>query len=323
MKRLAVLTSGGDAPGMNAAVRAVVRCAIGRGIEALGVRNGYSGLMSGDFRPLGRRDVGGIIQLGGTVLGTSRNPRFRTEEGQAEAIAQLRAREVDSLIVIGGNGSQSGAHGLDQHGMPVVGIASTIDNDLAGTDITLGATTAVDVALQAIDSLRVTAAAMRRAFLVEVMGRHCGYLAVAAGIAGGAESIVLPEVDASPAQVAGELAASYARGKSHAIGVIAEGARYDADQILAYLKEHRDSLGFDVRMTRLGHIQRGGSPGAFDRLLGSLFGAAAVGAAAAGRRGVLIGMRGGDIAETPLSEVAGRTKPADARLIALAHTLAQ
>lgn len=322
MQRLAVLTSGGDAPGMNAAVRAVVRCAAARGIETMGVRNGYAGLIAGEFRPLERRDVGGIIQLGGTMLGTTRCERLKQADGIEAAVRQLQAQAVNALLVIGGNGSQSGALALRQHGVNVIGVASTIDNDLAGTDMSIGATTAVDVALHAIDSLRVTAAAMRRGFLVEVMGRNCGYLALAAGIAGGAEAIVLPEVNAEPAAVAEELRAAYARGKSHAIGVIAEGARYNADALMKYFEDHQHRLGFSVRMTRLGHIQRGGAPGAFDRMLGTMLGAAAVDAAADNDFGMLVGMRDGKTARTPLESVAGRTKPADARLIQLAQLLA-
>ena len=225
-------------------------------------------------------------------------------------------------MIIGGNGSQSGAFALYARGAPVIGIASTIDNDLYGTDISIGATTAIDVALQAIDSLRVTASAMRRAFLVEVMGRHCGYLAMMAGISGGAEVIALPEVDTEPASIAEELCAAYDRGKSHAIAVVAEGAKYNADSLMRYFHEHRDRLGFELRVTKLGHIQRGGAPGVFDRMLGTLFGAAAVDAAVERNYGVLIGMREGTPARTPLDQVAGKTRPADTRLLGLAHVLA-
>src|ERR1035441_1419508 len=224
MPCLAVLTSGGDAPGMNAAIRAVVRIAVARGFTVLGIRDGYTGLIGGDLRPLGARDVGGIIHLGGTVLGTTRCENLRSDAGCDTALAVLKSSAISALIVIGGNGSQSGALELFGRGAPVIGIASTIDNDLYGSDVTLGATTAVDVALEAIDRLRTTAASMKRAFLVEVMGRNCGYLALMAGIAGGAEAIVVPEQDMSPEQLAHTLSAAYARGKSHAIAVVAEGA---------------------------------------------------------------------------------------------------
>ena len=322
MQRLAVLTSGGDAPGMNAAIRAVVRSAIARGFEVVGIRGGYRGLVHGEFSPLNRRDVGGIIQLGGTALGTARYEPMKTRAGLEDALRALRVHEIAALVVIGGNGSQSGAAALHAQGAPVIGIASTIDNDLYGSDISIGATSALEVALHSIDCLRVTAAAMRRAFLVEVMGRHCGYLALMAGITGGAEVIALPEVDASPESIAQELAAAYDRGKSHAIAVISEGASQDADALLAYFEEHHERLGFELRVTKLGHVQRGGAPGAFDRMLGTLFGAAAVDAALAGRYGMLIGMRDGKPSHTPLEEVAGKTRPADTCLLSLARQLA-
>ena len=322
MQRLAVLTSGGDAPGMNAAIRAVVRSAIAHGYEAMGVRDGFTGLIHGDVHPLGARDVGGIIQSGGTKLGTTRCAALRTGPGREQAVDTIQAHAITGVVVIGGNGSQAGASALHECGVPVIGVASTIDNDLYGSDITIGATTAVDVALRAIDSLRVTASAMRRAFLLEVMGRNCGYLALMAGIAGGAEVIVLPEADTEPEAVAEELRAAYARGKSHAIAVVAEGARYDADALMQYFREHHDRLGYELRATKLGHIQRGGTPGMFDRMLGTLLGAAAVDAAVEGRYGVLIGMRDGKPATTPLREVACNAKFADTRLLELARVLA-
>jgi 6-phosphofructokinase 1 len=322
VQRLAVLTSGGDAPGMNAAIRAVVRSAIARGYEAVGVHDGFTGLIHGDVHPLGARDVGGIIQLGGTKLGTTRCEAMRTGPGREQALDTIQAHSITGLVIIGGNGSQAGASVLHDCGVHIVGIASTIDNDLYGSDITIGATTAVDIALHAIDSLRVTASAMRRAFLLEVMGRHCGYLALMAGIAGGAEVIVLPETEAEPEAVAEELRAAYARGKSHAIAVVAEGARYDADALMQYFRVHHDRLGYELRATKLGHIQRGGAPGMFDRMLGTLLGAAAVDAAAEGRYGVLVGMRDGKPATTPLREVADRPKFADTRLLELARVLA-
>jgi 6-phosphofructokinase 1 len=322
MPRVAVMTSGGDAPGMNAAIRAVVRGAAGHGISVLGVQHGYAGLLRGDFRPLGLRDVGGILHRGGTLLGTSRCEAMRGRDGQAQAVDALNSHAIDALIVIGGNGSQSGAHALSRHGVRVVGIASTIDNDLYGADVTIGATTAVDVALEAIDRLRVTAAATQRAFLVEVMGRSCGYLALMAGITGGAEAIVVPEAELAAADIAGELAAGYARGKSHAIAVIAEGAQVGVDALLAYFNAEPTRYGFDVRVTRLGHVQRGGAPGAFDRMMGSELGLAAVETINAGTCGVLVGMVEGRPLRTPLAEVAGRTRPADPRLVTMARLLA-
>jgi 6-phosphofructokinase 1 len=322
MKRVAVLTSGGDAPGMNAAIRAVVRTGVLRSCEMFGVRNGYEGLIAGDFLPLGPRDVGGIIHQGGTMLGTSRCVQFKTDEGQRAAVEQLRRRDINALIVIGGNGSQTGAHALAQRGLTVLGIASTIDNDLPGTDISIGSTTALDTAMEAIDRLRVTAASHRRAFLVEVMGRHSGYLAAVVAIAGGAEAIVVPELDTAPEVIAQQLQASRQRGKSHAIVVVAEGARYGVDALSRYFQDHRQQLGIDLRITRLGHVQRGGAPGVYDRMLATRLGAAAIEALLAAQTGVLVGLRSGAIATTPLGEIADRTAPLDLQLLHLAQELA-
>jgi 6-phosphofructokinase 1 len=322
MKRIAVLTSGGDAPGMNAATRAVVRLGVLRGHEMFGVRHGYTGLVNAEFVALGPRDVGGIIHQGGTMLGTSRCEAFRTAEGQRAGLAALQAMDIAALVVIGGNGSQTGAYALAKLGFPVVGIASTIDNDLAGTDITIGATTAIDIALEAIDRLRVTAASHERAFLVEVMGRHCGYLAANVAIAGGAEAVVVPEMDVAPEDVAQQLRAARQRGKSHAIIVVAEGARLDAQALAAYFRTHAERLGFDLRTTQLGHTQRGGTPGSFDRILATQLGVAAIDAITAGESGVLIGWRHGAVCRTPLAEVAGKTKPLDLALLEIANSLA-
>jgi 6-phosphofructokinase 1 len=322
MKRVAVLTSGGDAPGMNAAIRAVVRSGVLRGFDMLGIRNGYAGLLAGEFVPLGPRDVGGIIHEGGTMLGTSRCLEFKSSSSQAHACERLRQREVDALIVIGGNGSQAGAHVLGVLGMPVIGIASTIDNDLYGTDISIGATTALDTALEAIDRLRVTAASHHRAFLVEVMGRHSGYLATIAAIAGGAEAVIVPEVAATPEAIAQQLQASRERGKSHAIVVVAEGAAHGVDELSRYFHEHQRRLRIDLRVTRLGHVQRGGAPGVYDRMLATRFGVAAVDRLAAGDSGVLVGLREGAIASIPLAAVAGRTASLDLQLLDIATALA-
>ena len=322
MKRVAVLTSGGDSPGMNAATRAVVRTGVSRGFEMFGVRRGYAGLMDGDLVPLGARDVGGIIHQGGTVLGTSRCEEFKTVAGQHKALAELRSRDLSALIVIGGNGSQAGTHALAAQGLPVVGIASTIDNDLVGTDVSIGTTTALDTALDAIDRLRVTAASHQRAFLVEVMGRHCGYLALMAAIAGGAEAVVVPEVPTDPESVALQLRSARQRGKSHAIVVVAEGSKLGAEELARYFREHGERLGFDLRVSRLGHIQRGGAPGAYDRLLATRFGAAAIERLDAGEHGILIGLHGSEVKGTPLSEIVDRSRPLDMRLLDLANVLA-
>ena len=324
MKRVAVLTSGGDAPGMNAAIRAVVRTGLGEGWEMLGVRRGFAGLLAGDFREMRARDVGGILQLGGTCLGSARCIEFREEEGQSKAVRELVRAGVDALVVIGGNGSQCGAHALAQRGFPVVGVASTIDNDLYGSEITIGVDTALNIALEAIDRLKVTASSHQRAFLVEVMGRDCGYLALMAAIAGGAEAVVIPEVDTDPDDLAAELRLSYERGKAHAVVVVAEGARYNAARLIEHFKENRERLGFDqVRATTLGHVQRGGSPGAADRLLATRLGAGATQCIARGEHGVLVGQSQGTIATTPLAEVVASCKPLDTSLFELARVLAR
>jgi len=323
MKRIAVLTSGGDAPGMNAAVRAVVRSGTAAGLEVLGVRDGFAGLIGGQLMRLGPREVGGIIERGGTFLGTSRCEDLKTLAGQDAAHAQLRAAAIDGLVVIGGNGSQKGSWALAQRGVQLVGVASTIDNDVFGAEPSIGATTALDTALEAIDRLRVTASAHRRAFVVEVMGRDSGYLALMAGIAGGAEAIVLPEEPTDAEQLAGEIRRSYARGKSHAIVVVAEGARYNADGCARYFREHAARLGFELRITRLGHIQRGGAPCAFDRLIATRLGAAASDCLRRGEVGILLGSMQGAVAATPLAAVTGSTKTFDTQLYRLARTLAE
>jgi 6-phosphofructokinase 1 len=308
---------------MNAAIRAVVRTGIARGWETVGVRHGYAGLMAGDMSPLSARDVGGILHRGGTVLGSARSREFETAAGRQQAIANLQARGIEALVVIGGNGSQTGAYRLSEMGFPVVGVASTIDNDLAGSDITIGVDTALNIALEAIDRLKTTASSHQRAFLVEVMGRDCGYLALMAGIAGGAEAVVIPEVETDPETVVAELHAAYERGKSHALVVVAEGAKYNAEAMAAHFLKHKEVLGFDLRVTTLGHVQRGGAPGAFDRLLATRLGAGATDALAKGEHGVLVGLVKGEIRTTPLAEVVGRKKPLDPHLVNLAHILAE
>ncbi|MBN1318026.1 MAG: 6-phosphofructokinase [Anaerolineales bacterium] len=331
MKRIAVLTSGGDAPGMNAAIRAVVRTGLDKGWDMFGVRHGYQGLIGGNLNPLGARDVSGIIQLGGTMLGSARCPEFKTEDGRRQAIHKLNENGIEALVVIGGNGSQTGSHALSQMGFPVIGVASTIDNDLYGSEVTIGVDTALNIALEAIDRLKVTASSHQRAFLVEVMGRECGYLALMSGIAGGAEAVVIPESESDPEDIAVELISAYERGKSHALVVVAEGARYNitgsvlsgAEGLAAYFKQHRERLGFELRVTILGHVQRGGAPGAFDRLLASRIGAAAIEHLANGEHNLLVGLLRGDIVATPLADVVANRKPLDSRLLELARVLAR
>ena len=320
---MAVLTSGGDAPGMNAAVRAATRAACARGWEVYGVRNGFAGLLADSMDPLRARDVGGIMQHGGTVLGSARAGEFKTAEGRAKGLHNLHRRGIEGLVVIGGNGSQTGSWHLAQSGFPVVGVASTVDNDLYGTDVTIGVDTAVNITLEAIDRLRTTGSSHRRAFLVETMGRNCGYIALMAGLAGGAEVIVVPECEVPPPEVAERLRSAYERGKTHALVVVAEGAKQGAQAMMAHFAEHRSTIGFGLRETTLGHVVRGGAPSAADRILATRLGAGAVEQLAAGQAGVLVGMVADEIAVTPLGEVAGRTKPIDCKLLDLARTLAQ
>jgi 6-phosphofructokinase 1 len=308
---------------MNAALRAVTRTALDQGWEVFGVRHGFAGLIAGSMAPLGARDVGSIIQLGGTVLGSARCPEFKTEEGRLKALRALRQADVEALVVIGGSGSQMGAHALSETGFPVVGVASTIDNDLCGTEITIGADTALNIALEAIDRLKVTASSHQRAFLVEVMGRDCGYLALMAAIAGGAEAVVIPEVEVDPEAMAAELRSAYERGKGHALIVVAEGARFNAAALARYFEEQRQRLGFELRVTALGHVQRGGAPGAFDRLLATRLGAAATEHLARGEHDLLVGWLRGEPAATPLAEVVAQKKPLDLRLLELARVLAR
>lgn len=323
MKKIAVLTSGGDAPGMNAAIRAVTRTAIAAEVEVFGIRDGYTGLLSGEMSRLGTRDVAGIIERGGTILGTARCPEFNSEEAIQKSLHILKSHGIEGLIVIGGNGSQAGAYSLSERGIPVMGVASTIDNDLFGSEITIGVDTAMNTALDAIDRIKTTASSHHRAFLVEVMGRNCGYLALMVGIAGGAEVIAIPEAETDPEEIAKELRLAYQRGKKFAIAVIAEGTKYKAVEIAAYFKEHRERIGFDLRVTCLGHIQRGGSPSAFDRLLATRFGAAALEALLVGKSGFLVGLLKGEIAFTPLGEVVRRKKPLDTSLLSLSHILSR
>lgn len=321
MKRIAVLTSGGDAPGMNAAIRAVVRTGIYRGWEVYGVQLGYQGLIDGKIIPLSARDVGGIIQRGGTILGSARSLEFKTKAGQLKAIRTLNQHGIEALVVIGGNGSQTGSYALHNLGFPVVGVASTIDNDLYGSDITIGVDTALNIALEAIDRLKTTASSHQRAFLVEVMGRDCGYLALMSAIAGGAEAVVIPEVEVDPEEIAQRLIQAYERGKAHALVVVAEGARYNAEGLAEYFKQHHERLGFDLRVTILGHVQRGGNPSAYDRILASRLGAGATEAIERGETGVLVGLIRGEVTTTPLEEVVNTKKPLDLRLFELAKVL--
>jgi len=323
IKRIGVLTSGGDAPGMNAAIRAAVRAGLAKDWEVFAIEGGFHGCINDRIRPMTARDVGGIIQHGGTILGSARCPEFKTEEGRIKAVRNFNKHGLDALVVIGGNGSQTGSNALREMGFKVVGVASTIDNDLYGSDITIGVDTALNVALNCIDMLKVTASSHERAFLVEVMGRDYGYLALMTAIAGGAEAVCIPEVDFTPEQLAEQISAAYKRGKNHALVVVAEGAKFNAMQLVNYFKEHEKRLGFELRATILGHLQRGGTPGAFDRTLATRLAAAAVEGLAKGEHGVLVGQIKSEIVKTPLEEVVSKKKELDLSLFELANIMAQ
>ena len=321
--KIGVLTSGGDAPGMNAAIRAVVRTGIYYGMEVFGIMRGYSGMIENDIIPMHSRSVANIIQRGGTILKTARCKEFFEHEGRQKAYSNLKKLGINGLVIIGGDGSFRGAHKLStEFDMPCIGLPGTIDKDIAGTDFTIGFDTAINNAVEAIDKIRDTAAAHERLFLVEVMGRHCGYLALMAGIAAGAEAVVIPEVETDPEAVADQLHQAYQRGKSHAIVVVAEGAHCTVDALTEHFSQHAQRLGFEVRVTKLGHIQRGGTPAVFDRLSGTQLGAAAVEHLNSGRHGVLLGIVNGALSATPLSAVGGHRKPIDPHWIELAHELA-
>ncbi|HLH21740.1 MAG TPA: ATP-dependent 6-phosphofructokinase [Chloroflexota bacterium] len=321
IERIAVLTSGGDAPGMNAAIRAVVRRGIDQGLQVVGVRRGYQGLMDGLFVPLDSRAVGGILNRGGTLLGTARAPDFKTDAGQQRALDQLAANAIGGLAVIGGNGSQSGAHALSQRGFPVVGIASTIDNDLAGVDITIGVDTALNTAVEAIDRLRDTASSHHRAFVVETMGRRCGYLPLMAAVAAGAELAIVPEVPITAEEVVAAVRGAYARGKSHCVIVLGEGTVWTAQALCDAICAAGPS--FESRPVVLGHVQRGGAPSVFDRLLATRLGAAAADALAAGEAGFVVGLARDAVVRVPLAQAIAGCNKIDPSLYQLATVLAQ
>lgn len=315
MKRIGVLTSGGDAPGMNPALRAIVRTATVHEVEVLGFSRGYAGLCQGEPTPLAARDVGGIIQRGGTMLMTERFPEFEEEAVRRQAVERLRAHQVEGLVIIGGSGTQRGALALSEMGVPVVGVPSTIDNDLWGTDICLGVDTCLNTIVEAVDRIRDTASSYERAFLVEVMGRDTGYLGLMAGIAAGAEMIVIPEMPLPLEEIARRLREAYARGKHYAIIMVAEGAPQDVYEIARYLEEK--GITYEVRVTVLGHVQRGGRASAFDRILATRLGARAVEELLAGNAGIMVGLHGREIGIVPLAAVANRRKALDRQAIEL------
>jgi 6-phosphofructokinase 1 len=287
----------------------------------MGIERGYAGLMDGEMIQLDARAVGGILGKGGTFLGTTRAPEFKTLRGQREALRNLNRHSIEGLVVIGGNGSLTGALALHKHGFPVVGVPATIDNDVSGTDIAIGVDTALNTILGAIDRIKDTASSHQRAFLIEVMGRDCGYLALMGGVAGGAEMVLIPEVETTLEEVAQGLLDAYIRGKAHCIIVVAEGYKPGCQAIVDYLRERREELGFDVRVTVLGHIQRGGSPTAFDRLLATRLGAAAVTELYNGHYGQMVGIKGREVVTTPLEEVASSRIELDLDLYELAKVM--
>lgn len=321
MKRIGVLTSGGDAPGMNACIRAVVRKGISMKMEVWGIKRGYKGLINGEMEMLDRRKVGGIIQKGGTFLQTARSPEFKEPDGFREGLRNLNKAGIEGLVIIGGDGSMRGAYALHQAGFPVVGVPASIDNDLWGTDIAIGVDTALNTVLLAVDHIKDTASSHGRAFLIEVMGRNCGYLALMSGLAGGAEAVLIPEEEMPLEEIARIVSEAYVKGKPHAIIIIAEGARYKTAEVAEYLRKHR--AGFEVRTTILGHIQRGGSPTAFDRILATRFGVAAVEALARGESGVMVGLVKGEIKLVPLEEVTHSSRSLDLDFIEMAKVLAE
>jgi len=304
-------------------VRAVVRMAASLGVEVVGIRRGYAGLLDHEFVDLPARAVGGIIGRGGTFLGTARSAEFATRGGQLDGLRNLNEAEIEGLVVIGGDGTMRGGQKLQDLGFPVIGVPGSIDNDLAGTDMCIGVDTALNTALDAIDRIKDTASSHQRAFLVEVMGRNSGYLALMTGIAGGAELVCIPEVAFELADVERTVTDAYIKGKSHCIIVVAEGARYNAVRIAEYLNARREEAGFSVRVTILGHIQRGGSPSAFDRVLATRLGSAATRALVEGRRGEMVGLVGNDIALTPFGKIIGEPKPIDVKMFQLAGVLAR
>lgn len=298
MKRIAVLTSGGDSPGMNAAVRAVVRKALHEGMEVYGINYGYAGLVAGDIRPLEAKDVSDLIDRGGTFLYSARYPEFAQVEGQLKGIEQLKKFGIEGLVVVGGDGSYRGALALTKHGYPAVGVPGTIDNDIPGTDYTIGFDTAVNTAIDALDRIRDTATSHVRTFIVEVMGRNAGDIALWAGIATGAEQIVVPEENLDIKAIVEKIQEGRRNGKKHTIIVLAEGVM-SGPEFAEKLWEHGEQ---HTRVSVLGHIQRGGSPTARDRVLASLFGAKAVDLLKDGIGGVCVGIRGEEVIYSDIVE---------------------
>ncbi|WP_248722754.1 6-phosphofructokinase [Seonamhaeicola sp. ML3] len=310
MKKIAVLTSGGDSPGMNAAVRSVVRTCAYHGVECIGVYRGYEGMIEGDFTTLNARSVRGIINKGGTMLKSARSKEFRTVEGRQKAYENIKKEGIDGLVVIGGDGSFTGALVFNQEfGFPVMGIPGTIDNDIVGTSHTLGFDTALNTVVDAIDKIRDTASSHNRLFFIEVMGRDVGHIALNCGIAGGAEEILIPEEDLGLDRLVESLNKSRTSGKTSSIVVVAEGDKIGKNifQLKEYVDENME--GYDVRVSVLGHMQRGGAPSCFDRVLASRMGVKAVESLLNGESNYMVGLLNGKMELTPLENaIKGKTK---------------
>ena len=322
MKKIAVFTSGGDAPGMNACIRAVVRGAIYHGIEVYGIRRGYNGMISGDIFEMTSQSVSNIIQRGGTTLKSARSKEFMTPEGRKKAYENLMANNIEGLVAIGGNGTFTGAEVFyNEYQIPTVGCPGTIDNDLYGTDYTIGFDTAVNTSLEAIDKIRDTADSHDRIFFIEVMGRDSGYIAIQSGIGGGAEIVMVPETHTPLKKVVSTLKEGWTRSKSSSIVVVAEGDEEGhAAEIADKIKEQvGDKL--DIRVTTLGHIQRGGSPTQYDRILASRMGLAAVEGLMKGYKNVMAGIVNNDLVYTPFIDTIKKQKPIHDDLLRMVHIL--
>lgn len=319
-RAIAVLTSGGDAPGMNAAIRAVVRYALSQNVEVYGIVKGYSGLLEGEIHPMTASSVANIIQRGGTILKTDRCEAFFKKSVRKEAANLLRRNGISGLIVIGGDGSFKGAHLLEKEtGFPCIGIPGTIDNDIAGTDDTIGFDSAVNTAIDAIDRIRDTASSHDRIFIVEVMGRSTGFIATNTGIGGGAETVLVPEYTESMEKIRDTIERGIRRGKSSSIMVVAEGEKPGYSQRIA---QQLEKSGHAAKVCILGHTQRGGSPTAHDRVLASQLGAAAVDYLLRGKSDSMIGIQKGEVVRVPFKKVIGKSKSLSRSLIELAKILA-
>lgn len=318
MRRIGLITSGGDSPGMNAAIRAVVRKSIYHGLEPIGFRRGYAGLIANDMVQMNLGSVADIIQRGGTVLRTARSEEFLTPEGREKAVRNLRQAEIDGFIVIGGDGSFRGAMELQRMGINVVGVPASIDNDIPGTDYAIGFDTAVNTVLDAINKIRDTATSHERIFLIEVMGHRSGYIALNAGLAGGAETILIPELPFNLEEIMEKLHRGQARGKLHSIILVAEGA----GDILEIGRKIREMSGMDTRATILGHIQRGGSPTATDRIIASQMAAMAVDLLMRGEAGKMVAYEAGRVVDRDLEYMLHARKSVDQSILELSNILA-